>query len=251
MKKCYDLESHVDMTALENLHYKICLGIAKSRTTPTTRVIPHYEMSGEWEKAVDFKDTEIPRIAAVAAENQSLTPEELVEFNKLGYVQKRHLLELYKNGYRDGDFVRVRFTKDAFLTDKFATFYSDKTELTENTVHFPELMEWISKLPFIDVGRVLIFVTRQYMHGDMHFDRRDDWANGMHHFIWLNPFGTKKFFILNGYEKEYVKSKAIFFDTSYLHSSDPIPQTTYTIRVDGQLSEEFCRANDIPWTARP
>lgn len=252
MNKIYDLTLNIDIQGLEDLHFKICLGIAKSRLTPTTRVIPHHEMNGRFKEAVDFKNAEpINRILAIAAEASSiLTEQELEEYNKLGYVQKRNLLELYKDGYRDGDFVRIRFTKDQYLQDKFATFYSNKTDVTENTQHFPELMEWIKQLPFVDVGRVLIFVTNQYMHNDIHFDRRDIWANGQHHFIWFNPFNAKKFFLVDGYEKEHLSAKAAFFDTSYLHGAEPAPRTTYTLRVDGHLSEEFCLTNNIEWTPR-
>lgn len=253
MKKIYDLDSKLDIASLENLHFKICMGIAKSKTNPSTRIMPHYEMSGDFKAAVDYKNNEqIARIAAIADDATAvLTPDELTEYNLLSYTQKRNVLELYKNGYRDGDFVRIRFTKDEFLRDKFATFYSDKTDWTENTQHFPELMAWIQQLPFIDIGRILIFVTRQYIHSDLHYDRRDVWANGMHHFIWFNPFNKKKFFLVDGYEKEFVNTRAAFFDTSYLHGNEPIPETAYSIRVDGQLSEEFCRENDIEWVKRP
>lgn len=251
MKKFYHLDPYLDLQGLEDLHFKICLGIAKSKTTPTTRLIPHHEMTGQFKEMVDYKNNEpISRIAAIANDAASLSEDERIEYSKLTYVQKRNLLELYKQGYRDGDFVRIRFTKDEYLSDKFATFYKDKTDVTENTEHFPELMNWINQLPFTEVGRVLIFVTRQYMNSDVHFDRRDHWADGRHHFIWFNPFNMKKFFMIDGYDKEYMKSKSMFFDTSYLHGTDSTPFTTYSIRVDGQLSKEFCEKTGIEWAPR-
>jgi hypothetical protein len=48
MKMYYDLESQIDMKGLEDLHFKICLGIAKSLKFISTRLIPHYEMSGQF-----------------------------------------------------------------------------------------------------------------------------------------------------------------------------------------------------------
>lgn len=249
--KIVKLDNFINVTPLEDLHFRICLGIAKSKVTPSTRLIPHYEQNGQWDKAVDYKNNEQARIAAVADDAESyLSTVEFDEYKKLTYVEKRHFLRLYCNGYTEGDFVRVRFTKNEFLNDKFATFYADKTEESINYSHFLEVMDWVKTLPFREVGRVMFFVTNAYMHTDMHFDRRDDWYDGRFHFIWFNPFKMKKFFLVNGYDKEYVDSKAIFFDTSYLHGAEPCPKTTYTFRVDGQFTEQFCKETGIKWKPR-
>jgi hypothetical protein len=251
MKKVYDLESDLDIASLEQMHFEICLGISKSKTTPSVRVIPHYEQQGLWREAVNYKNTEIPRIAAVADDVESiLSPEQLAYYNGLSYIQKRNFLELFCNGYRDGDFVRLKMTKSEYLHDKFATFYDDKTEWIDNCNYFPNLIPWIKQLPFREIGRILIFITHQYKHSDLHYDRRDEPFDGRHHFIWLNPNSRKKFFIVDGYNKEYLDTKAAFFDTSYLHGADPVPYTTYSIRVDGQLDKDFCDKHGILWGPR-
>lgn len=251
MKNIYDLESSLDIEGLEKIHFNICVGIAKSNLTPTTRIIPHHEQQGRFIEAIDYKNSEMARISAVADDAESfLSSEELHVYNTLTYVQKRNVLELYKQGFRDGDFVRLKMTKQEFLKDKFATFYDSKTEWVENHKNFPELVDWIKRLPFLEIGRVLIFVTKQYMHSDIHYDRRDDWMSGKHHFIWFNPFKMKKFFFVNGYEKEYVDTKAAFFTTDRLHGCEPVPYTAYSIRVDGQLTKEFCEQHNIEWCPR-
>jgi hypothetical protein len=234
IKKIWALDHLIDTKPLEDLNFKICIGISKSKSTPSVRLIPHYEMSNDWKALVDFKNSETSRIKAVADESiPGLSDYQLNEYNKLSYVEKRKFLELYCNGYHDGDFIRIRFTKQEYLSDSFATFYSEKTEESLNYKNFPELTSWINTLPFIDIGRILIFVTNQYMNSDVHFDRRDDWLDGKNHFLWFNPFGKKKFFLIEGYEKEYVDSKCAFFNTSFLHGSDMCSQTTYTLRIDG------------------
>jgi len=251
MQKIVKLDNFIDVKPLEDLHFDNCIGIAKSKATPSTRLIPHLEMQGRWKEAVDYKNNEQARIAAVADEaEKNLKPEEIEAYRKLTYVEKRHFWRLYWNGYTEGDFVRVRFTKNEFLTDKFATFYADKTEESINYPHFTKVMDWVKTLPFREIGRVMFFVTNHYMHTDMHFDRRDDWYDGRFHFIWFNPFSMKKFFLVNGYDKEYVDNKAIFFDTSYLHGAEPCDRTTYTFRVDGQFTEEFCERTGIKWKQR-
>ena len=250
-QKIWPLDNLIDVRPLEDLHFKICLGIAKSKLTPNIRVIPHYEAKRRFREAVDYKSVEQSRIFAVADDGlEHLSDKEVESYEKLSYVERRKFLQLYCNGYYDGDFVRVRFTKKEFLKDKFATFYADKTEESLNYGHFTELMTWIKTLPFQEIGRILFFVTNAHMAADMHYDRKDDWYDGRHHFIWFNPFNQKKFFLVDGYQKEYVKDKAIFFDTSYLHGSDESDQTTYTLRIDGQLTEEFCAKAGIKWKKR-
>jgi len=249
--KIWNLDPYIDVDPLENLHLKICQGIALSNRDLATRVIPHYEMQGNINLAIDFKNSDANRISAVADHTEDILNDEEKEiYRSLGYNQKRAFLELYKNGYTDGEYVRIRFTKKQNLADTFSTFYSSTTEWTENTKYFSELLEWIYALPFIDIGRILIFVTKHYMHGDLHYDRRDEWLNGKHHFIWLNPFNQKKFSLYDGYTEIPITSKSAFFDTRYIHGSKIHNKSVYSIRIDGQLTEQFCKQANIPWTSR-
>jgi len=249
--KIVELDRYIDIRHLEDLHLKNCLGIAKSKLTPSTRRIPGYEMGNDFKLAVDYKNAEVSRIAAVADNSaEHLAPLEYFYYKDLSYVEQRKFLELYCRGYTDGDFVRVRFTKKEHLQDNFATFYADKTEESINYPHFTELMEWVKTLPFREIGRVMFFVTRQYMASDMHYDRRDEWYDGRYHFMWFNPFGAKKFFLVDDYKKEYIDNKVAFFNTSYLHGNDAVPYTAYSFRVDGQLTEEFCKRTGILWKKR-
>lgn len=239
------------MVGLEELHLDICQGIALSTRDLSTRLIPHYEARGDLLQAIDFKNREIPRIAGVRDDAaMQLTGRELELYNQLDYNQKRTFLEVYKGAYTDGEFVRIRFTKKEHLNDKFSTFYSDTTELTGNAKYFPKLLEWVNTLPFIDVGRILIIVTKHHLPGDLHYDRRDDWLDGRHHFIWMNPFNQKRFSVYDGYREIPITKKAIFFDTGCIHGAGTNDKTAYTLRVDGQLSKEFCEKHDIPWKQR-
>jgi hypothetical protein len=251
MKLFYDLESQIDMEGLEKLHFKICLGIAKSRKFSSARLIPHYEMTGQFQKAVDFKNNEPYRTGNIADDKiTTLTDQQSEEYNKLQYAEKREFMEIYSKGYCDGYYVPITFTPPRTGL-KYAAFYEDQNVPSINMQYFPELMDWIThKTPFIHLGRIMFFKTTHYLYNDMHYDRRDEWNDGRHHFIWFNPFNMKKFFLVDGYEKIYVNSKAIFFDMSVIHGVEPSPFSTYALRIDGQLSEEFCKANDILWKKR-
>lgn len=248
------LDKFIDIAPLEACHLEICAGIAKSNTDLSARVIPHLELEGSWEELLKFKSNEADRLAAVKDEGEDLlTENEFNYFKELSHVERKRFMQLYKNAYCDGEFVRLKFTKPKYwggVEDKYATFYSDKCMWTQEVMHFPKTMDFINSLPFVDVGRILLFFTYAHMPSDLHFDRTDDPFDGRHHFIWFNPFSQKKFFIVDGEQKQYIDSKVCMFNTTHLHGSDASRQATYTLRVDGQLSKEFCDKVGLTWQPR-
>lgn len=248
-----NLDNYIDITELENLHLEICTGIAQSQTNMSSRVIPHYEMSGAFDKLYDYKMNEEARISAVAQSSDfdlSSEDEKLV-FNRLNHEQKKRFLQLYKKAYWDGEFVRIKFTRKEYLSHPFATFHDSMCEWHPNAQYFPKLREFIDKLPFREVGRVLFFVSYHYMHSDVHFDRKDNCFDGRHHFIWFNPFHQKDFFLVDDSKNKHrIESKTAFFNTRFLHGAAPANKMTYSLRVDGHLEEDFCRRAGILWKKR-
>jgi len=55
--KIWNLDPYINVDPLENLHFKICQGIAVSNRDLATRVVPHYEMQGNINLAIDFKNS--------------------------------------------------------------------------------------------------------------------------------------------------------------------------------------------------
>lgn len=248
-----NLEELVDVTMLEGCHLEICAGIARSKTNMSSRVIPHFEMQGDFERAVQLKSAEGARIGNVAHDDSELlsNPDEREYFATLSHEQKKRFMQLYKNAYWDGEFVRLKFTRDEYLKNQFATFHDSMCEWHPNAAFFPKTVEFIKALPFSEIGRVLFFVSYHYLHGDIHYDRNDDCFDGRHHFIWLNPGRQKPFFLIDNENKKHsVESKAAFFDTRYLHGAAPTNRMTYSLRVDGQLKEDFCKSAGILWNKR-
>lgn len=248
-----NLDNYLNVADLEKCHLEICAGIAKSKTNLSSRVIPHYEMSGELNKLIEFKTNESSRIGNVADEGEGFleTDAEKKIFASLTHEQKKRFLQLYKKAYCDGEFVRLKFTKPEHRDHPFATFHDSMCEWHPNSEYFPETMSFIKKLPFKEIGRVLFFVSYHYLHSDVHYDRKDECFDGRHHFIWFNPFNQKKFFIIDDENKyRYFEDKSIFFNTRFLHGAKPANHMTYTLRVDGHLDENFCKEAGILWKAR-
>lgn len=247
------LDDYIDVSGLENCHLEICAGIAKSKTNMSSRVIPHFEMQNDFAAAVNFKSNEGARIRNVASEDMALlqTEEEKSYFNGLNHEQKKRFMQLYKNAYWDGEFVRLKFTRDEYLQHPFATFFDSMCEWHPNATHFPKTVDFIKSLPFAEIGRVLFFVSYHYLHSDIHYDRKDNCFDGKHHFIWLNPGRQKEFFLIDDEDRKHsIQSKSAFFNTRYLHGAAAAGKMTYSLRVDGHLDEEFCKKSGILWTKR-
>lgn len=248
-----NLDDHIDVSALEECHLEICAGIAKSKTNMSSRVIPHYEMQGNFDKVIDYKLNEGPRIGNVAKEDADIltTDAERAHFHSLTHEQKKRFLQLYRNAYWDGEFVRLKFTREEFLQQPFATFYDSMCEWHANAAYFPKTVEFIKSLPFSEIGRVLFFVSYHYLHTDVHYDRKDKCFDGKHHFVWFNPAKQKNFFLIDDNRKKHpIESKSAFFNTRYLHGAEASAKMTYTLRVDGHLDEAFCKKSGILWTSR-
>ena len=248
-----NLDDLIDVTELEKCHLEICAGIARSKTNISSRVIPHFEMQNDFEKLIQFKSAEIARIDGVAHEGHEVlqSNEEKAYFSQLTHEQKKRFLQLYKKAYCDGEFVRLKFTKQDFLQHPFATFSDSMCEWHANAEYFPQTINYIKSLPFKEIGRILFFVSYHYLHSDVHYDRKDNCFDGKNHFIWFNPFKQKKFFLIDDHKTRHdINSKTAFFNTRYLHGAAPSDKMTYTLRVDGQLDEKFCKQAGILWKQR-
>ena len=251
-KIVFDLDPFINVSAIESYHLEICAGIARSKTFMSSRVIPHFEMQNNIPELIKFKKQEGFRVEQIFDEGaRHLNFEEKRVFTKLNHEQKKRFMQLYKKAYWDGEYARVAYPKKEFWSEPEAIFYSEKCEWQENAQYFPNLKKFINSLPFIDIGRVVFFITYHYLHSDVHYDRENSIYDGRHHYIWINPFKNKKFFLLDDKgRKIYVNSRAAIFDGMNLHGSEPTDQMTYTLRIDGQLSEEFCQKVGLAWKQR-
>ncbi len=248
-----NLDAFINNQNLEDLHLEICSGLAQAKSDMSSRVIPHYEMQKEFDKLFEYKNNDRARIAAVADHGESFltTDRERSIFHSLDREQKKRFLQLYKKAYWDGEYVRIKFTKKDFSTHPEATFYNSMCEWHPNANLFPGVLKFIESLPFLEVGRVLFFISYHYLHTDVHYDRKDQVFDGKNHFIWFNPFKQKEFYLIDHNKKIHdVDCRSAFFDPRFLHGARPSPKMTYTLRVDGQLEKLFCEKVGLPWQPR-
>lgn len=111
---------------------------------------------------------------------------------------------------------------------------------TKNKVLFPKLINFVSKLPFEDIGRVLIFINYPNSATPIH---RDSEVEKQHReeFIWFRTNLKKRLFIfdVSKEEKHYVDANAAFFNSNDYHGSEAGNVVHYSVRVDGIFSSQL------------
>lgn len=126
----------------------------------------------------------------------------------------------------------------------------DRTEFWEpgeDAANFAPLMDFISTLPFLATGRMMIMYDDSGRAVSAHRDH--DSRDLCHEFIWFRTDFAKPFYMLNPEtgEKLYVKSHSAWFDTvNQFHGADASGGLSFSIRVDGIFTDEFRRHIPFP-----
>lgn len=123
----------------------------------------------------------------------------------------------------------------------------DMCKDTKNFVNFPFLRSWIKTLPMAGIGRVILFVQQEGMctpiHSDLRHSRESKGYKAIfppaHEFLWFG-FDKRLFMVDEDTQERFpVTSKSAWFNSFDLHGSEPDVYTKFSLRVDGQFTEEF------------
>jgi hypothetical protein len=138
-----------------------------------------------------------------------------------------------------------------FLSESIRSFdyYDlDKPELWKRTSAVDQLtllMDFIETLPFKEPARMILIYDNIPREVPAHQDHLD--TEVCNDFIWFRTNLKKPFYLLNQRtdERLYVDSHSAWFDTvNQFHGADACEGLSFSIRVDGQFTDEF--RNQIP-----
>ena len=213
-----DLEPFFNIKQIQDLDYEICMGIAKSEhhlPTPGVRPIGLEYPPGTLENK--HKGTEV--------------------WNDLTLYQRRMFVRVYERACFP---VRAVYVKKQ---DHYTRKHLDAhCEFTDNAKYFPKLLEFINNAPFKEYGRIEIFVCDANNGVPEHTDAMDDDDPNRPpgDFLWFTPRGNdKKFYVWDDKGNKHYASHISWFNERDPHGSDPVPYSTYSIRVDGIFKDEF------------
>lgn len=261
------LDHDIDVDGLERIYYEICEGIACAKVRYTSSILEkesnhakfnHAEILKKyelWNRLIDARDQVVDsQIDEIGDDNlpEWVTNEQIRSIHsKLSWPEKKRFEQFALGAFVYGESIPVRNVRPNF-EHNYGSFVGAEC-FDENVEYFQLLRNWINELPLKEIGRVFVLVSYNNLIGRMHHDRRDaNFDQSKYQFLWLNPFGKKQLYILDTESrgKYYVKSKAAIWNAMDLHSTDATQECAFSIRIDGQFTEEFCKKNNIPWSSR-
>jgi hypothetical protein len=226
-KPFIDCYPFVDISYLENNYKEICLKIAKSTI-----------QQGVYGPGV-FKEEEY---GSYIKYMRKYLKEDPAMINGMTRDQQNIFFKLYEGMFSASTVCYIRNFKDpASLKSYLRKSTADGTDWTDNKEIFSDLIAWIyGQLPFTEVGRILFFIHEHHCEIPIHRDGTN-YHPHTNEFLWINPRGTKKFFVYNEEtgEKNYVNTPVAFFNDLDLHGGDPINTMSWSLRVDGTFTDEF------------
>jgi Rieske 2Fe-2S family protein len=106
---------------------------------------------------------------------------------------------------------------------------------------FPQTIRFIEALPFVEIGRCVLFGIEANDHAPAHRDSEPGKVLSIAQSISLDPRGTKRFFLTDSKrERELVVESPIYwFNDMDYHGVLADPFFRYSIRVDGVFESEF------------
>jgi hypothetical protein len=112
---------------------------------------------------------------------------------------------------------------------------------------FSRLMDLIETFPFKTRARMMIMYDDSGKPVTAHRDHVD--TNLCHEFIWFRSNRVKPFYVMNHKtgQREDVQSYSAWFDTcNQFHGADGYPGLSFSLRVDGQFSDELRKQIPTP-----
>lgn len=236
-----NLDPFIDINGFTELHYKICKGIVLSENKKEGNMV---EPGGfDAHPPLPFK----PFFKAIKEYEQLDYNDEIrVVGREIGEWQNRdkfmQYLKLSLGAYDPYQFVFLKSEAGGWET-RF-----EEKEWTSDSQYFPELKQWLQTLVgpvFKYLGRIIIFKAehdcQMIMHRDLILPEETDYFNHRHEFIHLRPSLDKPFYFWDPESdtKILMESRASFFNDQDWHSGGKTNKQTYSIRIDGEFTDEF------------
>lgn len=214
-----DLDSHIDLRGLLELHDNLCVAIAKS----------------EWQigRGANGREDGIVDVSSIL-DTTKIHPELTID------QRARYLLLSQPLGHLG---YSIRVIKNLHYRLKHVPTDCYKTEAA---AHFTKLFEWLDKQDiFESYGRVVCFITPGGMLQPYHHDwdvRSDNLP--IDEFIWLRTTKSKGFGL---YSDEIpriynpIESYSAWFDNRQYHGGplSTTPEYGFSIRIDGTFSKRM------------
>lgn len=106
---------------------------------------------------------------------------------------------------------------------------------------FPETVAFLRALPFVEIGRAVLFGIDANAHAPYHRDSEPGRVLEIPHSISLHPDPHKQLWLASpdGSQRLPIPARAFWFNDMDYHGVEPAPRFRYSIRVDGRFERDF------------
>jgi Rieske 2Fe-2S family protein len=106
---------------------------------------------------------------------------------------------------------------------------------------FPRTVAFVERLPFVEIGRVVLFGIEANDHAPAHRDSEPGKTLAIAQSISFSPRQDKRFYVCDptGEQKTIIEAPIYWFNDMDYHGVLPDPFFRYSIRVDGVFERDF------------
>lgn len=252
-----DLAELVDTGEFAAIDREICRGLATVEAGQTGATLKWMGVVAPWQMDDAYGDA----MWAVAA----MTDEEWLDFAALADAPERLALE-DREHLQFGDETDHPFTpaQVRLLTVRHGVYFPWKTcyHLLENDrwedKHsgagkafaaeaeqvFPRTVAFVRRLPFVEIGRAVIFGLEADDHAPLHRDTEPGTSLSVAQSVSFAPRRGKRLYLQNAADAAptIVDSPVYWFNDMDYHGVLPDPYFRYSVRIDGVFTPAFARA---------
>jgi hypothetical protein len=253
-KPFVDLEPHLDLSALGDVHEEICLALTRVPVDytggshrsmgimPASRAAEALGDYGEVIRAMS--DAEFATFRSLADDPDSIDDDarrsgEFGEERDHPLSRRQMLWLKFRFGVYFPWKVYVELIPNRYWSDKSS---AEGKEFTGRArAFFPRTIAFVESLPFVHVGRANIMGLEGGDHGTVHRDGDPAAQAEPDHFITVCPMANKRLYLWDeaARQKTPVGGRAYWFNDHDHHGVDADPFFRYSLRVDGVFREDF------------
>lgn len=247
-----NLERFVDLCALDALHDEVCLGLAQmpvDYTGGSHRAMGIMPRGREREGLVDYlevirglDDAGFETFRALGDEAGEGDPEDREAYGEersIPLSRKQMLWLKFRHGVYFPWKVYVEMIPNRWWSSKSDP--SGKRFTRHAEALLPRTVAYVRALPFKHVGRCNIMGLEANDHGTLHRDGDPVSQGAPDEFISLSPAAGKRLFLWDPERatETAVEGRAYWFNDHDHHGVHADPFFRYSIRVDGEFTDEF------------
>jgi hypothetical protein len=247
-----DLTSLLDLRALDDVHEEICLALTKipvDYTGGSHRSMGIMPDGKQAEAHTDYgevirnmTDAQFETFRTLSDEDVPTDARDSGEFGEerdfplsrrqMLWLKVRFGVYFPWKGY-------VELIPNRYWKDKSDASGKDFTARAKS--FFPKTIAFLRTLPLTHMGRANIMGLEGNDHGTLHRDGDPKDQAAPDQFITLCPANDKRLYLWDdsAKAKTYVSGRAVWFNDFDFHGVDAEPHFRYSLRVDGNFTDEF------------